>query len=167
MTGRATGAMRRAALAGAAALALAGCESGTDYTPDLRVLEPSQPREPEMEMPEEVVTRPVAEVLSVELGAMRRGRLLLVEGAAPATGWFLPRLQPRREGRPGPDGFLDFDFVAAPPALNGGAESPRGTPAQRRLKAARPLTPEDLAGAVGVRVHAGGGAAARRFVPEG
>lgn len=159
--------MRGTILAAAAGLALAGCDTISENTPDVefRVFEPSQPA-PETDVtPEELVRRPVVEVVDMELGAMRRGRLLTAVGLAPATEWFAPELQPRRGGRPGPDGFIEFDFVAAPPEFNGGEAGPQGTPAQRRLRAVRALEPEDLAGVAGVRVFAGSDVEAVRLAP--
>ncbi|MGM0585811.1 MAG: hypothetical protein ACQEUZ_14300 [Pseudomonadota bacterium] len=154
-----------AAAAIGAVLALAGCETVSDYTPEVefRALESSR-RAPEIpKAPEELIKRPVASVDSLELGALRRGRLLLVEGSAPATRWYKPELRPRHDGRPAPDGFLEFDLVAAPPELNAAEPGPEGTPGQRRLRAARALSPAELAAAQGVRVYAAQGAQAVRF----
>lgn len=149
------------------AAALAGCETVNEYTPDVgfEVLGPSgnNPQPPAQLAPSQIVKRNVAVVNSLEMGVMDRGRLLTAYGAAPATGWFRPELRARNAGRPGPDGFLEFDFVAAPPELNGGAVPPVGTDLQRRVRADRPIADRDIAAAVGVRVYADGGAAAMRF----
>lgn len=157
----------------AALIALAGCgllpDSVSDSVPEVRfgVLEPSREPEPEPAAirPEaELERRPVARVTDLEIGVTRSGRLLKATGEAPLTGWFQPALRPRRDGAPGPDGFLDFDLVAAPPELNGGPAGVAGTPAQRRVQAVRLLTADTLAGAAGLRVHAAEGPpAAIRF----
>ena len=160
--------MRRGTIGAALlAAALAGC-GGADVGDSVRigVLEPSPQNRPVAAPTTPLEFRLVASVEDLNLGAMHRGRMLIAVGEAPATGWYRPQLRPRRGGAPAPDGFLEFDFVAAPPELNGGEAGPVGTPAQRRLRAVAPIEPQALAGAVGVRVFADGGSAALRFAPE-
>ncbi|SDX31725.1 hypothetical protein SAMN05444336_104277 [Albimonas donghaensis] len=156
-----------AGLAGAAALTAAGCETISENTPDVgfTLLEPSQKPKPEApDVIAEAIRRPVAEVGALELGKMRNGTLLTAHGAAPTMGWFQPALLPRGDG-PSPDGFLEFDFVAAPPELNGGAAMPVGTPVQRSLRADRPILDSALAGVAGLRVYSATGVAAVRLAP--
>ena len=154
-----------AAAALAAGLALAGCSWG-DEDPAAEVTDaelpprngaPGAPAGPIYEM------RPAASVESLEIGQIYRGRLLTAYGTAPATGWFRAELQPRNGGRLAPDGFLEFDLVAAPPELNGGAP---GAPARLPIRADRAIPASDLAGAQGVRVHAGATAVAMRVAVE-
>lgn len=164
---RRIGALGCGLIVGLAALSLAGCETIADNTPDVgfTVLEPSKKQEPQApEVMTNAVKRPVAEVTSLEVGQMRKGRLLTAHGAAATPGWFQPALVPRGE-RPTPDGFLEFDFVAAPPELNGGAPMPEGTPIQRSIRADRAVSNADLAGVSGLRVYAAGGVAAVRLAP--
>ncbi|MEO0680230.1 MAG: hypothetical protein AAF192_07425, partial [Pseudomonadota bacterium] len=147
---------RRAAAAAAltALLAAAGCSDTRDAVAEaaagteFRILEPSTPAEAEPEARlVDAQLRPVSRVASLELGRMHRARLLVARGEAPRTGWFQPELRPRRDGAPGPDGFLEFDFIAAPPELNGGGEPSVGSAAQRRIKAVRPIPERELRGA--------------------
>jgi hypothetical protein len=107
--------------------------------------------------------RPIASVTRLEIGALHDGIMLTAFGAAPQADWFGPRLTPRRGGLPGPDGFLEFDFRAAPPALNGGVEGVVGTEAQRRVRADVSVARGAMGGAIGVRVFADAGAIAARF----
>ncbi|MEM6440282.1 MAG: hypothetical protein AAF763_11400 [Pseudomonadota bacterium] len=159
---------RAAALAAAfgAALAASGCETISDNV-DFEVLEPSQPEAPTP--PARLVDAQLAlidSIESLEVGTTRNGVLLSAFGSAPRQGWFQPALRPLNDGLPGPDGFLDFEFVAAPPELNGGAALPVGAPAQRRVKAVRPIPRRTLSGAAGLRVFAAQGPpAALRFAP--
>ncbi len=138
-----------------AAAALAGCgSSASDYMPRVSVLGTSD--ELEDKAPEapvaiaNAVKRPVADITGLELGRMVRGRLLTAHGIAPAGGWFQPELRPLNDGRPAPDGFLEFEFMAAPPDLNGGVGQP-GLPVEQRLIRADRVI-RDSADAVGVRV---------------
>jgi len=153
---------RSASVALLALAALAGCESSNVPGVRFTVLEPSQPAEPPP-APTTTVKTLVLRADSIEVGVLPKGRLLTVFGEAPETGWYLPELSPRGDGLPGPDGFLEFDFIAAPPQLNGQPEPPRGTPAQRRVRADRVLDEAQLFGVVGVRVFAEAGPTAFRF----
>lgn len=98
---------------------------------------------------------PVVEVRDIEIGRTRNGLVITAIGLAPGAGYAAPELRPRRDGRPGPDGYLDFDFVArAPnPALNLGTGSER----VRTVRADRHLSVEELGGAIGLRIHAAEG----------
>jgi hypothetical protein len=61
-------------------------------------------------------------------------------------------LAPRRGGAPGPDGFVEFDLLARPPAE--GFAMPRGGEAVRRIEAVRLIPADELGSARGVRVFA-------------
>lgn len=162
----------RAAIARGAVLAmlcgaLAGCGDSwklwSDNAPEVKVevLAPSKEL-PNQESVAIVVKeyRPVAGVSTLELGAVHGGLMLTAYGEAPRAGWYRPRLNPRREGLPGPDGFIDYDFEAAPPELNGGAEVAGSSPAALAVRGDVEVHDSALAGAVGLRVHAESGAVA-------
>lgn len=167
----ARGAAMATALAGA--LAAAGCDStvggGEGAVPSVRfrfltASEEAPPPPARILNPE---LRAVARIERIELGRMHQARLLTAVGETPVTGWFQPELAPRGGGRPGPDGFLEFDLVAAPPELNNLAPGPVGTPAQRAVRADRILPESVVRGAVGVRVFAESGPpAALRFAGD-
>jgi hypothetical protein len=153
--------------AAALTLALAGCSGGGIFSDapgvELAVLEPSADA-PKASAPAPINQRRQVQSLErLELGAIHEGRMMTAWGHAPESDWYSPRLEVRRDGLPGPDGFIEFDFVAAPPALNGGSQGPVGTIAQRRIRADIPLSRTLTDGAVGVRVFAEGGATAHRF----
>ena len=149
-------------LATLATLGLAACSD--DSPVQLEVLAPSVERVDEPQFNFGPVNRkPVLRVDRVEFGSLHDGVAVAAFGEAPAPQWFAARLQPRGDGLPAPDGFLEFDFVAAPPELNGAEAPPLGNPAQRQIRADRGLTREDMSGAVGVRVFAIAGVVAARF----
>lgn len=104
---------------------------------------------------------PVVEVRDIEIGRTRNGLVITALGLAPGAGYAAPELRPRRDGRPGPDGYLDFDFVArAPnPALNLGTGSER----VRTVRADRHLSLDELRGAIGLRIHAAEGGMLMNF----
>ncbi|WP_092862445.1 hypothetical protein [Albimonas pacifica] len=141
-----------------AGLALAGCSWGEEEQAPVEAQTPPQGGAPGPSGPV-YEKRPVASVESLEIGQIYRGRLLTAHGAAPATGWFHATLEPRNGSRLAPDGFLEFDLVAAPPELNGGEP---GVPARLPIRADRAIPTADLVGAQGVRVYAGATAAALR-----
>ncbi len=123
-----------------ATLGLSGCGGGDD----------------EAEQAVEQVTEaarfaPVDKVLNVEIGRTRNGFLISATGLAPGLGYGAPELRARREGRPGPDGFIDYDLVAqAPdPRRNLG----QGEVSARRITAGLPVRSDALRGATGIRVH--------------
>jgi hypothetical protein len=130
----------------AAASVLGGCSR---FDPD--------DEEPAAGEPAAVEARyePVVEARDIEIGRTRNGLVITVIGLAPGAGYAAPELRPRRDGRPAPDGYLDFDFVArAPnPALNLGTGSER----VRTVRADRHLSLEELRGAIGLRIHAAEG----------
>lgn len=155
----------RAAALLAALTMLSGCGTVGDWfgenTPDVEfgVLEPSSQAPSQRDLPKVEVKerRPVERVVSLEIGRIYEGVMLTAYGVAPRSDWFSPQLVPRRGGRPGPDGFIEYDFVAAPPALNGfpeTAKTPPGSAGQRRIRADVPVPSAALLGASGLRVHA-------------
>ena len=97
----------------------------------------------------------------IEIGRTRNGYVITARGDAPGLGYGAPELRTRREGKPGPDGFIDFDFVAqAPdPSFNLG----KGTLAARSVRADLHVTLDQLKGSVGIRVHGVGGGLQMRF----
>jgi hypothetical protein len=107
---------------------------------------------------DEALLRPVGRVDELLVGRTFDGVVLTAFGEAPGAGWTAGRLRPRG---PGPDGFLEFDFVALPPP----ADSPPAAddPRLRRIRADLPLALDELGGAAGLRVIAAGGARAVGF----
>ncbi len=93
---------------------------------------------------------PVQAVQSVEVGRTSNGILLTAFGTAPGLGYSLPALRVRREGRPGPDGYLEFDFVATAPAP--GFDLPPGNTRTRAIRADLPIDLPVLRGIAGLRV---------------
>ncbi|MDH3668514.1 MAG: hypothetical protein OEN23_16435 [Paracoccaceae bacterium] len=131
-------------------LGLAGCGGGDDEA------------EQAVEQATEAARfAPVDKVLNVEIGRTRNGFLINATGLAPGLGYGAPELRARREGRPGPDGFIDYDFVAqAPdPRRNLG----QGEVAARRITAGLPVQSEALRGATGIRVHGLSGGVMMQF----
>ena len=94
---------------------------------------------------------PIEAVRDIEIGRTRDGFAVTAFGTAPALGYSQPRLRARRDGRPGPDGFLDFDFVATPPQI--GLERGAGRPEARSIRADALIPRSDLANVSGIRVH--------------
>jgi hypothetical protein len=146
---------RTAALATAAAitaaLALGGCSM---FGPD---------DEEEAAAAEQAAARyvPIEAVRHIEVGRTRNGYVITARGVAPGLGHGAPELRARREGKVGPDGFIDFDFVAqAPdPNLNLG----EGSVQARMVRADLHLAARDLQGAVGIRIHGEKGGLQMRF----
>lgn len=102
------------------------------------------------EAPPEIEKFPVVRIESLELGRLYRGYMLIATGVAPSTGYYLPELRIRYGGELGPDGFYEFDFVAAPPD---DPESGANAPVTARiLRGDFELSPEMLRTARGVRV---------------
>ena len=144
-------------------MALAGCGGGDNSyeyskgtTFDLNTLwgeESASDRAQREEVERRVLTKvPVTAVRSVELGRTRDGFLITAQGTAPGLGYSLPALRARRGGRPGTDGYVEFDFVASEPAAN--ANLPRGTSQARAMTAVLAVKVRDLRGAAGIRVLA-------------
>ncbi|MGD1927071.1 MAG: hypothetical protein ACFB03_23235 [Paracoccaceae bacterium] len=95
---------------------------------------------------------PISSVKSVELGRTRDGFLVTAFGTAPGLGYSLPLLRPRRNGEPGLDGYIEFDFVASEPAP--GFQRPPGTTQTRAMRADLAIRLDELRGASGLRVLA-------------
>lgn len=95
---------------------------------------------------------PVVEVRDIEIGRIRNGLVITAIGTAPGLGYSRPELRPRRGGRAGPDGYLDFDFVARAPRQPPAASD---APARARtVRADRLIEINDLRGVRGIRIHA-------------
>ena len=94
---------------------------------------------------------PVERVVNIEIGRTRNGAAVTANGVAPGLGFSSPELRARREGKPGPDGFLDFDFVARAP--DPGFAMGEGVTAARMVRADVLLSPRELQGVRGIRVH--------------
>jgi hypothetical protein len=94
---------------------------------------------------------PVEAVRHIEIGRTRNGYVITAFGEAPGLGHSAPELRVRRQGKVGPDGFIDYDFVAqaADPNLNLG----EGTLQARMVRADLHVTARDLQGAAGIRIH--------------
>jgi hypothetical protein len=99
----------------------------------------------------EALITPIEAVLHVEIGRTRNGYVITAHGVAPAIGYGAPELRARREGKAGPDGIIDFDFVAqAPdPNLNLGD----GPVEARSIRADLLVTARELEGSAGIRIH--------------
>ncbi|MEL6476463.1 MAG: hypothetical protein AAFR17_03975 [Pseudomonadota bacterium] len=95
---------------------------------------------------------PIQAVREVEIGRTRDGFVITAYGTAPELGWALPRLRARRDGQPGQDGFVDYDFVASPPKI--GLERGQGSLEARSLRADVLLKTSQLRDVAGIRVHA-------------
>lgn len=95
---------------------------------------------------------PIQAVREIEIGRTRDGFVITAFGTAPALGYSQPQLRARRDGQPGLDGFLDYDFIARPPRP--GLELSQGTLSARSIRADTLLKRADLNGAAGIRVHA-------------
>lgn len=98
----------------------------------------------------EIEKTPVVRIESLELGRLYRGYMLIATGVAQGTGYYLPELRIRYGGELGPDGFYEFDFVAAAPDdPTTGSSAPV---AARILRGDYELSPLMLRSARGVRV---------------
>jgi hypothetical protein len=149
-----------------AVLILGGCSTGT-FLDDMPTLWGGESRAEadRREAVEEVRTTPVPveTVRSIEIGRTRNGFLITAYGTAPGLGYSLPRLRPRRDGAPGADGYVEYDFVASEPLP--GFDLPPGTARTRTLRADLPVAAGDLLGAAGIRVLALRGGAQLDFAP--
>jgi hypothetical protein len=105
--------------------------------------------------------RQVASVERLEMGRTFQGIALIAFGEASGPGWTLGRLAPRGD-RPGPDGFLEFDFVAAPPPADAPPTAVDNA-ALRRLRGHALVPLDALEGVAGIRVHAAAGSISGRF----
>lgn len=95
---------------------------------------------------------PMRIVRAVEIGRTKTGILLTAFGTAPGSGYSLPALRVRREGKTTSDGFLEFDLVASSPPP--GAELPPATPRNLEIRADLPVDLRALRGVKGLRVMA-------------
>jgi hypothetical protein len=94
---------------------------------------------------------PVEAVRHIEIGRTRNGYVITARGVAPGLGHGAPELRARREGKVGPDGFIDYDFVAQAPDPN--FNLGQGAVQARMIRADLHVTARDLQGAVGIRIH--------------
>lgn len=145
--------LRNAALAAAvlAALSLGGCSSsGADKTEESAAQ--AVQADPYV---------PVESVRNIQIGRTRNGIAVTAFGIAPGLGFGAPELRPRRDGKPGPDGVLDFDFVARPPdaRFNLG----EGPIEARAVRADTLLTARKLEGVQGIRIHGASGGLQMQF----
>ena len=145
----------KTAVALAAAFALAGCEDvgallDFESSEETAVAAPVGP-------PKDSVVR----IDELELGRLFSGFMLTAVGVAPGLGYFAPELRPRFGGELGPDGFYEFDFVAAAPPEP--VKSDVSGIAARRIRADFEITPDMLRAARGVRVWSARGNVEGRF----
>ncbi len=94
---------------------------------------------------------PVEAVRHIEIGRTRNGYVITARGVAPGLGHGAPELRARREGKLGPDGFIDYDFITRAPDPN--FDLGQGTVQARMVRADLHVTARELRGAVGVRIH--------------
>jgi len=138
------------ALALAAVVGLGGCSgSKSDKKEEAAAAVPADPYVP------------VEAVRNIEIGRTRDGIAVTAYGVAPGLGFGSPALRPRRGGKPGPDGHLDFDFVARAPDARFGLGT--GEPAARGVRGDVFLTPRDLVGVIGIRIHGASGGLQMQF----
>ena len=104
---------------------------------------------------------PIETVRHIEVGRTRNGYVITARGVAPGLGHGAPELRARREGKVGPDGFIDYDFVAKAPDPN--FDLGQGTVQARMVRADLHVTARELRGAVGVRIHGIEGGLQMRF----
>lgn len=145
----------KTAVAAAAVLALAGCEDVG------ALLDFESDRDAEVAAPVGPPKVSVVRIDELELGRLFSGFMLTAVGVAPALGYYAPELRPRFGGELGPDGFYEFDFVAAAPPEP--VQSDVSGIAARRIRADFEITPEMLRAARGVRVWSARGNVEGRF----
>ena len=104
---------------------------------------------------------PIETVRNIEIGRTRNGYAIAVYGIAPGLGYGAPELRARRDGKAGPDGFIDFDFVAQAP--DAGFNMGAGPVEARAIRADLHVTARELQGAAGIRVHGVNGGLMMRF----
>ncbi|MEM6971969.1 MAG: hypothetical protein AAGG47_20485 [Pseudomonadota bacterium] len=95
---------------------------------------------------------PVDGVTGIEIGRLTDGIVITAFGVAPNAGFATPQLAPRRNGVPGPDGFIEFDLLGVPPDPS--FEMPQGSLRAREIRADRLLRIATLQGIAGIRIHA-------------
>ena len=125
------------------ALGLAGCSTIEDLTG-------SDDETTAAAEAAEIEKFPVVRIESLELGRLFRGYMLIATGVAPGTGYHQPELRIRYGGELGPDGFYEFDFVAAAP--DDPAQGANAPVTARILRGDFELSPAMLRSARGVRV---------------
>lgn len=104
---------------------------------------------------------PVTEVRKIEIGRTRNGIVITTIGLAPGAGYVLPELRPRRDEQPGPEGYLDYDFVARAPDA---ASTPgSGSERARTVRADQHVELDSLRGVRGIRIHAAEGGMQMNF----
>ncbi|MFK7943255.1 MAG: hypothetical protein AB8B85_10135 [Paracoccaceae bacterium] len=138
-----------------AGLALGACSTGTavDDVGTLWGEQSTAEREAAESRAQAILARiPVQSVQSIEMGRTRDGFLITAMGTAAGLGYSLPTLRVRRQGAPGVDGYIEYDFVAVAPAQ--GFAFPPGTTQSRAMRADLPVTLRQLQGASGLRVLA-------------
>jgi hypothetical protein len=104
---------------------------------------------------------PIQLVRTVEIGRTRDGFLITAYGTASSPGFSRPQLQARRDGAPGIDGYVEYDFVATQPPP--GVDLPGGR--SQLLRADLPVRASALRGAAGIRVLGLTGGAQIDFAP--
>jgi hypothetical protein len=95
-------------------------------------------------------------VVDVEVGTLRDGYMLTVFGETPTPGWSSAELR-LMDTMPGPDGFLDVDFVALPPTGEPTIEAAGAPERMRRVRGDLVLPEDQRRRLSGVRVHTAGG----------
>lgn len=100
--------------------------------------------------------RPVLGVVDIEVGTLRDGYMLTVFGETPTPGWSSAELR-LMDTMPGPDGFLDVDFVALPPTGEPTIEAAGAPERMRRVRGDLVLPEDQRRRLSGVRVHTAGG----------
>ena len=137
----------------AVALSLGGCSwFSSDDEPEPAAAD---------EAASEAIYEPIAAVRKIEIGRTRNGYVITVQGIAPGLGYGAPELRVRRQGNPGPDGIIDFDFIAQAP--DPGFNLGEGAVEARAIRADLMITADELRGAVGIRVHGLSGGLLMRF----
>ncbi len=133
--------MRRRFLALLAVTLAAGCIEASGPAPGLTA---KPPAEPEKEM--------IQRVGQLEIGRTFDGFNLTAFGLTDSIGWRQPELRTRGPV-PGPDGFIELDFVARPPA-----QAQPGPIPVRAVRADIAFDAATMRQATGVRVYARDGA---------
>lgn len=145
--------LRTAALAVCAALLLLGGCSLFDSGDD--------PAESAADGAPTPVYDPVTEVRKIEIGRTRTGVVITATGLAPGPSYTVPELRPRRDEQPGPEGYLDYDFVARAPEP-GTAQMPDSERA-RLVRGDRIVEIARLRDVRGIRIHAAQGGMLMNF----
>ena len=142
-----------------AVLSLGACGDGGLWGDDGEAEEAERLASAEAEAPRV----PIQAVRGVEIGRTRDGFLITAYGLASGPGYSRPQLRARRDGAPGIDGYIEYDFVATEPPQ--GLGLPAGRPELRQLRADLPVSASALRGAAGIRVLGLTGGAQLDFAP--